>query len=293
MTTPLADFDSHWDYHHPAQTERVFRELLPAAEASGNADYLAQLLTQIARCQGLQRRFTEAHETLDRAAGLITPDLATARVRLLLERGRVFNSSGQADLARALFEEAYAAARKVNLDGYAVDAAHMLAIVVQGEASLRWNETALALAEGSSSEETRRWLPSLYNNLGWTYHDGGDYGRAIDLFQKALALRQARGQARETRIARWCVARCLRSLGRLEEALAMQESLFAEVQTAGEQDGYVLEELGECLLALGRQAESVPHFGRAWELLSADPWLADKEPQRLARLNALGIKLQS
>jgi tetratricopeptide (TPR) repeat protein len=80
----------------------------------------------------------------------------------------------------------------------------------------------------------------------------------------------------------------LRALGRIEEALAMQQALFAEYQQSLEEDGYVSEELGECLLALGRPAEARPHFQYAYALLSQDLWLPESEPDRLARLQQLG-----
>lgn len=59
------DFDTLWDYGHPDQTEAVFRQLLPQAERDHGRSYYLQLLTQIARTQGLQRQFVEAHKTLD------------------------------------------------------------------------------------------------------------------------------------------------------------------------------------------------------------------------------------
>ena len=86
---PLPDFDSLWDYDRPESTASVFRGILPAAEASGDRDYLAQLLTQIARAEGLQMKFDDAAATLDRAASLLTQEYPVARVRILLERGRL------------------------------------------------------------------------------------------------------------------------------------------------------------------------------------------------------------
>ena len=83
-------------------------------------------------------------------------------------------------------------------------------------------------------------------------------------------------------MARWCVARCLRSLERYAEALDMQEVL-AESET-GSEDGYVYEEIGENLLALGRGEEAATYFSRAHELLSDDDWVADNESERLERL---------
>jgi len=61
----LPDFDALWNYNDPQQTELKFRELLQTAKESNNTSYYAQLLTQIARAEGLQRKFEDAHRTLD------------------------------------------------------------------------------------------------------------------------------------------------------------------------------------------------------------------------------------
>ena len=92
MTTELSDFDSLWDYGRPAETEARFRELLPAADDSPALG--AELLTQIARAQGLQGRFAEAHATLDDLEPNLSRLPLRPRIRYLLELGRVYNSSG-------------------------------------------------------------------------------------------------------------------------------------------------------------------------------------------------------
>jgi tetratricopeptide (TPR) repeat protein len=255
----LPDFDSLWDYRKPAETEAAFRELL--ARAQGEA------------CTALQ-------------LGSLPPRV---RVRHLLERGRVFNSARQPEQARPLFLEAWEAARAAEEDDYAVDAAHMMGIVEPPAEQLAWGLKALAAAEARAQPRARDWLGSLYNNLGWTYHDLGDWEQALDLFRRGQAWREAKGEARETRIARWAVARCLRSLGRLDEALAIQRELEQENARLGEKDGYVHEELGELLLALDRTDEARPQLVRAHELFSQDPWLSEREPERLARLRRLSV----
>ena len=84
------------------------------------------------------------------------------------------------------------------------------------------------------------------------------------------------------------MARCLRALGRVDEALAIQERLARETEAAGDQeDGYGAEEIGECLLALGRPDEARPAFARAAALLGADAYLAEHEPDRIERLKRL------
>jgi tetratricopeptide (TPR) repeat protein len=263
MNNDLHDFDILWNYNDPAATEQQFRALLPRAEQGAGRSYHAQLLTQIARAQGLQSKFADAHATLDTVESLLTPELNAARIRYLLERGRVFNSSQQVEQAQPLFQQAWELAQAEQQDFYAVDAAHMLAIVASGEQQLAWNLRALALAKQSPQPRARTWMGSLYNNIGWNHHDAGRYEQALDMFQHALYERQAAGRAEQIRIARWCIARCLRSLGQFEAALATQRELLAELERAGEQDVYVFEELAENLLALKELEAAQVYFALA------------------------------
>jgi tetratricopeptide (TPR) repeat protein len=274
------DLDTLWDFSQPVVSEERFRAALGAATGED-----AQVLrTQLARSLGLQRRFTEASAELDAvASGELTP---LVRTYLALERGRVVNSSGHPAEAAPLFREALAEAEAAGLDHLAADAAHMMAIVEPGEAQIEWAERALAIAEASTDPRARKWVGSVTHNLGWTLHDLGRYEEALASFEQALAFREEQGDPETIRVARWTVARGLRSLGRYEEALAIQRALA----DAGPADGYVSEELGELLLALDRPAEARPQFARAYELLSADAWLAEGEPDRLRRLAELGAE---
>lgn len=279
------NFDALWDYSDPHQTETRFREILLQIPEN-NPAYL-ELLTQIARSQGLQQKFERAHQTLDQVERRLGNYATRAKIRYYLERGRVFNSAGHPEEARPFFERALDMAKDLTEDFYAVDALHMLAIVVPPASSLDLNLLAIQIAESSDQEKARGWLGSLYNNTGWSYHELGDYASALDMFQKAEAIRKLKRSVPEIRIAQWCVARTLRSLKRIEEALSKQMALKAEFEAAGEGDGYVFEEIGECLLALNRAQEAQPYFAKAHELLSQDAWLAEKEPARLARLKEL------
>ena len=290
----LQDFDQKWDYDHPDSTEAAFRGLLPAARAKGDTNYLAQLLTQIARTQGLQKKFDEAHRTLDEADSLIagakgSPGIEVAHVRALLERGRALNSSKQQDRGRAVFVSAWEEASAIGAEFHAVDAAHMLGIVEEPPAeALAWNRKAIAAAEAAKSERARGWLGSLYNNVGWTLFDQGDYPGALDMFEKSRDFFAAQNKAAQTRIAKWSVARAKRALDRYDEALAEQRALEAELKAIGEEDGFVYEELGELLLQRGEAAAAKDYFGRAYDLLLKDSWFPENEPARMARMKELG-----
>lgn len=292
----LPDFDALWDYDRPAETEAAFRALLPLAGGAGA--YASQLLTQIARAEGLQRRFAEAGATLDEAqrcleGEAVTGDVVRAQIRLLLERGRVCNSAGAAEQARPFFWEAWELALGAGEDFYAIDAAHMLAIVLPLAEQFGWNEKALALAETSADPRAQRWCGSLWHNLGWSYHATGQYAEALEVFQKALRWREAEGDTAKIRIARWTVARALRSLNRVAEALEIQTALLEELERTGATDGYVNEEMAECLLLLAHGDAARPHFARAYAELSRDPWLQAHEAGRIERLKALGLGLMA
>ncbi len=283
----LPDFDSLWDYDNPAATEAKFREILTLAKESKNTSYQAQLLTQIARAEGLQRKFEAAHETLNQTASLLGGSDTLTRVRYMLERGRVFNSSGKIQEARPLFLQAWELANTTHEEFYAIDAAHMMAIVEPHANKMEWNLKALAIADLSSEKRARRWRGSLYNNMGWGYFESKQYEKALEAFYEALKAREEAEQIPEIRIAKWCIARALRALNRVNEALQIQKGLLEESQKSGRRDGYVYEEIAECLTEMGQQIEAKRYFAEAYEELSKDIWLREKEPDRLKRLKKL------
>lgn len=279
-------FDELWDYDQPEETEARLRFLLPEGEGGLERSYHVQLLTQLARTQGLRHQFEAAHALLDEAEGLLTADLPIAHIRCLLERGRLLNSERTADRGYAMFQEAWQLAQAERVDFYAIDALHMLGIVAQtAEEQLSWNLKALQLAEVTEHERSKRWRGSLYNNIGWTYHEMGEYAQALTLFEKAQTFYAKSDDVKAFRIARWTVARTYRSLGQVAEALAMQEALLAEA-ASDDEAGYTLEEMAECLWALGQTAESRPYFGRAYAVLAQDQWLVH-DTERLQRLKDL------
>ncbi len=284
------EFDDLWNFREPEETEKKFRKLLPAAKKKG-LDYHAQLLTQIARTKGLRGDFDEAHKILNKVEKMLTSDCVIAHIRYRLERGRTFNSAGQKQNAIPLFKGALKRSEDAKAEFYAVDAAHMLGIAEQPDKALEWNVAAIRLAEAARDERAKKWLGALYNNTGWTYHDKGDYERALEYFEKGLAYRTKHGQARPMRIAKWTIARTLRSMKRYDEALVKQRELLAEWEKAGEEDAFVYEEMGEILWALDKENEARTWFKKAYPLLMKIGWLVRSEPKRIQSVKErAGIK---
>jgi tetratricopeptide (TPR) repeat protein len=243
MTTvgaPMTDLSSLWDWSDPAESEQAFRL---AAQPDSEFDAI-EAMTQVARALGLQGRFEDGHAILDSYAGL------TGRqgMRVHLERGRLYNSAGNPNQAVAEFLAAVELASESNLSDLHIDALHMLGICAPESDRLDWNTKAIAMAKSSDDPSARKWLGSLLNNTAWTHHDNGDFQAALDLFLQAQDWHSEHGNPGTVHIAKWSVARALRSLGRFEEALAIQNDLAA----ADPDDDYVKDEIVANLDALGR-----------------------------------------
>ncbi|HEX8524320.1 MAG TPA: hypothetical protein VF669_18840 [Tepidisphaeraceae bacterium] len=267
----LPEFIKLWNFSDPAATEKKFREVLPQFQTSGNENARAELLTQIARAQGLQHHFQEAHATLDRVEKMLKPGTARPRVRYLLERGRVFNSSGQPDKALPLFKEAITVAEQANELRLQIDAIHMVAIAEKDpHEQLKWNLRALEIVDKHPDEEG--WLPALYNNTGETYLLLKDYPRALDMFEKLAALDAEDVYARKD------VGKCLRLMGKLDQS----EEVLRPVDGKG--NGWVSAELAETLLAQGKPDQAKTKAKEAHDLLSKDE---HPDPNQLQRLKQI------
>jgi tetratricopeptide (TPR) repeat protein len=260
-----------WDFDDLDVSEARFRAQLELETSDSGR---AEVLTQLARVEGLRGRFEDCDALLDDAQ-----TLGGAEARVLLERGRRERSSGRAGAGLAEFEEAFERARSTCDDVIAVDAAHMLAIVGDSEA---WTARAVEIAEASDDPGVRYWLGPLYNNLGWSRHEAGDAAGALEAFELALAARE-RDDPRpyEREIARYSVGKALRAVGRAGEAAAALEECVAWAAEAGVEDSYFHEELAEDYAALGRDADAQEQARRALELTAGD------DSSRVGRLREL------
>ena len=139
-------------------------------------------MTQIARVEALRGDFDKCLELLDEAEPLAGDD-PVANIRLELERGRMFRSSGDPEAAYPLFQDAFARALEADERYLAGDAAHMCAIAVDDrELQEQWTQRGL-------DEGDPYWAGPLYNNLGVAYSEAGDHARALELFELALEAR--------------------------------------------------------------------------------------------------------
>ena len=274
---------SLWDFDDLAATEKRLREQL-GHEATD--ERRAEVLTQLARVRGLHGDF-DAGERLVNEAETTCGASQIALARVDLERGRLRRSSGNVEAALPLFESAFARSLEASNYFVAVDAAHMAALAAPDRAGVvAWTERGIDLAEPHAT--AKYWLGPLLNNLGWAFYEAGEFERALDAFQRALAAREADSENRAAiEVARYAVGKTLRALGRPADAVPLLEQATTWAIERGSPDGWFHEELAEEYAAIGRDDDAHEHARLALPLLlEADPSLAD-DAVRSAHLRKL------
>ncbi len=252
------DVTALWQPGDPAASEARMRAALESAQG----DDALIIRTQIARTYVFRRDFERAREILAEIGPSIGDAGPAAQARYWLELGRSYASHQHPPgsltalhraTARNAYETALAIAQEASLDGLAVDALHMFPFVDTDPArQLSWLDRALDVVLESDEPAARRWEPSIRSNLGETLFDLARYPEALEQFQSALSLRERDGASPATvRDATWHVARALRLLGELDEALSLQQGIADEAYAANQQRHYIHEELSLLYAALG------------------------------------------
>ena len=205
-----------WDFEDLDGTERRFKEQLQKESSDAGR---AEVLTQLARVQGLRGAFAEGDRLIDQAEAL-SDGSAAVRTRIEMERGRLRNSNGDPGIALPMFKAAFEIADRAGEQFLAADAAHMAAIAAPDrQGKLEWTERGIRIATDSAERDVSYWLGPLYNNIGWEYQDAGEHEAALDAFQRALASRERYPEMPALiQHAKDAVTEALRALGREDEA---------------------------------------------------------------------------
>ena len=273
-----------WDFDDlDASGSRLSAQLAEESTPAGRAE----VLTQLARVEGLRGNFDEGERLIEEAEPLAgSSELARARVDL--ERGRLRRSSGNPTVAYPLFVSAYALADEAHELFVAADAAHMAALTAPDDAAFSdWTQRGIELLEGAEPAD-RYWLGPLLNNLGWHHFGAGAYEQALDAFERALSERERNLDDRsENELALYAVAKTLRVLRRPQEGVPLLERAIASADAEGRQDGWLEEELAETCAALGRTSEAREHAGRALMLLRGQDSDLELDGERGSRLREL------
>ena len=278
-----------WDFNDPAASEIAFRDLAAEAGEAGDATFQAEALTQVARTFSLRRDFDQANQVLDEVEAGAGADNPRVRVRVLLERGRTLNSSGQAADALPMFADAFRLASRHNEHFLAGDAAHMAGIAEDLAGEEEWMRHMVNYLVDHPGTAAKYWLGPMHNNLGWTLFSDEQYDAAIRHFVVSGEAYETQPDKRmEVLIASYSVGRTQRAQGNCAEALPRQVATFNAIRSEFSMDDeYVAEEIALCRGALGDARGAREPAALALAKFMADQWVVDNEPERLDALRAL------
>lgn len=272
-----------WDFSDLDGSEERLRAQLAAEESDEGR---AEVLTQLARVEGLRDRFDDGERLIVEAESLAGSS-AVARARIDLERGRLRRSGGDPEAARPLFEAAFATAVGDERWFIAADAAHMVALVASDrDGFVEWTSRGIELAE--QHEAAAYWRGSLLNNLGWEQYEVGEYQSALGTFERALEAREREPESAEPiALGRYAVGKALRALGRPQEAVPHLEQAVSWADGAGKPGAWLHEELALEYAAVGRPDDARLQARLAIPLLeNADPSFAE-DSERAGRLRTI------
>jgi tetratricopeptide (TPR) repeat protein len=234
--------DRMWDFADPAATAERFRAA--SVDEDVPSGVRAVMATQLARALGLLDSDDEAHRVLDSVEGELDGADAELHARVAIERGRLAAAGPEPSAAVPGLTLGVRQAAQAGSAFLVLDALHLLALHDAGHEE-EWAAEGLDLLEGQRDPRILRWGIALHHNLGWTKHDQGRAVGALMEFERAVAVADRYGSTEQQHVTRWSVARCLRTLGRTDEALALQRELLA----ARPDDAYVIAEI-EALTAV-------------------------------------------
>ncbi len=283
----------------------VYQAAAEAAEAEGDRSIQVEALAQVARMHSLAQRLDEAGAWLARAEAAADPGLPLGWTRLLGVRGILQREGGDKAAALATFVGMHDYALAHDLPRRAVDAAHHAAIVAPPAEQVTWAERGIAAAEATGDEG---WLAALWNNLGATHEERGDWAAAADAYARAKHYHDRTGGEPQKLAAAWALGRsCLRA-GRLDEAARLLPDCLARARRWHERDGageaaewlgFALAAHGELRVAQGSPREGLAQLERGRGLLveaGIEQWwpaaLADLEARIAAARHAGGEAAQ-
>lgn len=100
---------------NPILIEKKLIELLPQAKKLPNTTIYVQILSQIALFQAVQKKFEQAHQTLEQAQLVCKADDFEGQACILLAKGKIFQQVCDIKQAEISFQACYQLAVKYNL----------------------------------------------------------------------------------------------------------------------------------------------------------------------------------
>jgi len=226
----------------------IYLNAAQSAEKEGNFSVLTEANAMVARTYLIQGQKDEGHIYLIKAVATADTSKPLGWSRYLGVRGRFEWQNMDLEKATLTFREMYRYCIAHELHERAIDAAHMVAITGTYDEQVEWAHKAIKEAE---THGITSWLGPLWNNLGATYEELGEFDKCIDAYKNAREQHYKYGDEINKLIADWAVGHAYRLAGKYEAAEKWLKPLPEWCEKIGEVEflGWSWNELGEIELA--------------------------------------------
>lgn len=268
------------------------RYQMVAEQARGefNRSVETEALAQVARVNLILGNKDEGRTWLSKATERANETDPMGWSRYLGVKGRYEWKDDDLVASRKTFDQMYTFCNTNALWGRVVDAAHMIAIVVETpEEQIEWNRRGIEAAEAGDQE---KWLGPLWNNMAITYFDQKQYDSALTCFVKAREYHWRFSGETSKLFADYHIGMTHRFLSQYDEAAKWLRPVLAWAERLENHSaiGQACEDLGEIAIAQGRKNEGIELLTRARDEYQAEgydkswPEVWDGINKRLAEL---------
>ena len=270
----VAEGDDLFKARSYAEATEKYLEAVPAAEEEGEEVTLVEALSQAARGYLAQGKKEEGRPWLERAETVASDKEPKGWSRYIGVKGRFEWKDDKLQEATATFTDMYDYCLRHKLHERAVDAAHMVAITAGHEEQIVWARKGIEAAEAGKLDG---WLGPLWNNLGWTYDEMGQFQESLEALKKAREYHHKVGDEHAKLVADWSVGHAYRKLEQLDTALKWLQPVleWAEKRYATDRNpdtaewvGHSCNELGEVAIAQGNLEGGLKYLERARDELT-------------------------
>jgi CHAT domain-containing protein/Tfp pilus assembly protein PilF len=170
-----------------------YEKALEIYTAANDVEKMAESRLNIGRCWRLLGNFTEADRFYDESLSLVTDqalNLKMMEVKILIEKANNAWFQGRYEQAFSLVRKCGTIAKRENF--------HLIQVLSQNTEGLIWwilghYDKALAVLDNALTNARalkirKDEIASTLNNMGLIYRDRGDYQKAMDTFDQAIAI---------------------------------------------------------------------------------------------------------
>ncbi len=228
----------------------MYMDTAKKAKVENHISNRIQAFSQVSRCFSLLGNLKKGKTWLNKARIIATSNYPKGWARYLGVKGRFGIEENEIENAVTTFNNMYDFSTHHKLYNYAIDAAHMLALLGTKEHQIKW---ALKGIKEANIYHEYKWLGALWNNLGWAYHDIGEHEKSLEALKKAREYHRKYSNEKAILIADWSVGCLLRKLGRVEEAEKLFKPVLEKSKHLGDVEwiGLTIQELGEIEIIRG------------------------------------------